>query len=139
MAAFPSLRPTQRTLNLGEVPIKTYRSLNGAVVRRAFGNLRYGYELTLTFENIKEKDISLIWDHYLDNLNALVGFDLPATIFTGYRTNAEIGRNEGLLSRIQALTAIKWYYTQPPQIEGVYRDISTVQVQLSGNLNYSSR
>jgi hypothetical protein len=138
MAAFPSLTPTERTLSLGEVPIKTYRSLNGAVVRRAFGNLRFNYELTLAFGNIKEKDVSLIWDHYLDNLNALNGFDLPATIFAGYNTNATIGRNEGLLSRIQALTAIKWYYTQPPQIESVYRDISTVQVQLSGNLNYSS-
>ena len=140
MAAFPSLRPTERTLGMGEVPIKTYRSLNGAVVRRAFGNQRYGYELSLTFGNIKEKDVSAIWLHYQDNANALNGFDLPTTIFSGYNTDAAVGRtNEGFLSRITALTAIKWYYTQPPQIESVYRDISTVQVQLSGNLNYSSR
>lgn len=138
MAAFPALRPTERTLNMGEVPIKTYRALNGAVVRRTFGNLRFNYELTLTFQNIKEKDVSLIWDHYHDNLNAVNGFDLPSSIFTGYNTNATIGRNEGFLSRIQALTAVKWYYTQPPRIESVYLGVSTVQVQLSGNLNYSA-
>lgn len=139
MADFPALRPTERTLNMGEVPIKTYRALNGAVVRRAFGNLRYNYELTLTFGNIKEKELCLIWNHYQDNLNALSGFNLPTSIFSGYNSDATVGRtNEGFLSRITALTSIKWYYTQPPQIESVYLNISNVQVQLSGNLNYSA-
>lgn len=148
MADFPALRPTERTLNMGEVPIKTYRALNGAVVRRAFGNLRYNYELTLTFQNVKEKDVSAIWIHYQDNFNALNGFNLPATIFSGYNTDTATRPNEGFLSRIAGVATItgvssgtppiKWYYTQPPQIESVYRDISTVQVQLSGNLNYSA-
>lgn len=137
MAAFPSLRPTERTLNMGQVPIREYRALNGAVVRRSFGNQRFAYQLTLSFQNTSEKNLSLIWDHYHDNRNIRDGFTLPSSIFSGYKTNAQIGRDEGFLSRIQALSNIKWHYAEPPQVESVYVGLSTVQVVLSGELAYS--
>jgi hypothetical protein len=137
MSAFPSLRPTERTISMGQVPVKEYRALNGATVRRSFGNQRFAYELTLSFQNITEKSLSLIWDHYHDNRNIRDGFTLPSSIFSGYRTNAQIGRDEGFLSRIQALSNIKWRYLQPPQIESVYINLSTVQVVLIGELAYS--
>lgn len=137
MANFPSLRPSERSISIGQPPIKEYRALNGAVVRRSFGNQRFGYQLTLSFNNIPEASLSKIWDHYHDNRNIRDGFALPSSIFSGYRTNAQIGRNEGFLSRIQALTNIKWHYAEPPQVESVYGSISTVQVVLLGELAYT--
>lgn len=137
MANFPSIRPSERSLTMGQPPIKEYRALNGVVVRRSFGNQRFSYELTLSFNNIPEKSLSQIWNHYHDNLNIKNGFNLPSAIFSGYRTNEAIGRDEGFLSRMQALTNIKWHYAQPPQIESVYGSLSTVQVVLFGELAYS--
>lgn len=137
MANFPSLRPSERSLSMGQPPIKEYRALNGAVVRRSFGNQRFRYELTLSFNNTTEKSLTLIWDHYHDNLNIKDGFLLPSSIFSGYRTNEAIGRDEGFLSRMQALTNIRWHYAQPPQIESVYLSVSTVQVVLVGELAYN--
>lgn len=137
MAAFPSLRPTERTLSMGQVPIKEYRALNGATVRRSFGNQRFAYELTLSFQNITEKDLCLIWDHYHDNLNVQNFFNVPDSVFSGYRTNEEIGRSEGFISRANRMGNIGWRYAQPPQVESVFRFYSTVQVVLVGELRYS--
>jgi hypothetical protein len=39
MADFPALKPTARSFQLGEYPIKSYRAMSGAVVRRSFGEI----------------------------------------------------------------------------------------------------
>jgi hypothetical protein len=137
MAAFPSLKPTQRSMSMGQQPIKEYRALNGAVVRRSFGNQRFAYLLNLTFENIPEKPLTLLWNHYHDNRNLQNGFALPEIIFNGYSTDEQIGRPEGFKSRMDNLTNIIWFYIEPPQIESVVLSYSTVQVRLSGELKYS--
>ena len=137
MAAFPSLRPAQRTISMGQAPIKEYRALNGATVRRSFGNRRFGYVVELTFQNITEASVSLIWDHYHDNQNLQNGFSLPDSIFSGYSTNETIGRPEGLISRVNRIDYITWFYIEPPSIESVERSRSTVQVRLAGELRYT--
>lgn len=137
MAAFPLLRPAQRTISMGQAPIKEYRALNGAIVRRSFGNKRFGYVVELTFQNITEASVSLIWDHYHDNQNLQNGFSLPDSIFSGYSTNETIGRPEGLVSRVNRMANITWFYIEPPSIESVERSRSTVQVRLAGELRYA--
>lgn len=137
MAAFPLLRPAQRTISMGQAPIKEYRALNGATVRRSFGNRRFGYVVELTFQNITEASVSLIWDHYHDNQNLQNGFSLPDSIFSGYSTNETIGRSEGLISRVNRINYIAWFYIEPPSIESVERSRSTVQVRLAGELRYT--
>ena len=52
MADFPALKPTARSFQLGEYPIKSYRAMSGAVVRRSFGNKPFGYTLDLEFANV---------------------------------------------------------------------------------------
>jgi hypothetical protein len=138
MAAFPSLRPSERALSIGQPPIKEYRALNGIVVRRSFGNQRFNYQLTLSFNNIPEVSLSAIWDHYHDNLNIANGFSVPDSIFSGYRTNEAIGRNEGFISRVNRMANIAWRYAEPPQVESVFGSYSTVQVVLVGELRYIS-
>jgi hypothetical protein len=55
MANFPALKPTARSFQLGQYPVKTYRAMSGAVVRRSFGNKAFGYTLDLQFENVTEE------------------------------------------------------------------------------------
>jgi hypothetical protein len=136
MAAFPSLKPTQRTMSMGQAPVKEYRALNGVVVRRSFGNKRFAYLLNLTFENIPESSLALLWDHYHNNQNLQNGFSLPDEVFNGYSTDSELGLPIGFKSRINRMSDIVWFYAEPPNIESVVVSYSTVTVSLSGELRY---
>ncbi len=137
MAAFPSLKPTQRSMSMGQQPVKEYRSLNGAIVRRSFGNRRFAYLLDLTFENISEASLALIWDHYHNNQTVQNGFAVPDIVFSGYSSNEALGRPDGFVSRINRMAGIIWFYTEPPQVESVVLSYSNVQVRLSGELSYA--
>jgi hypothetical protein len=136
MAAFPELRPTQRSLSMGQAPIKEYRALNGAIVRRNFGNQRFGYQLSLAFENINEQALSIIWDHYHDN-QSMKGFSIPDAIFSGYGAKYAADTSQSFISRANRMGSIIWYYAEPPQIESVSTSYSTVQVSLIGELRYT--
>jgi hypothetical protein len=137
MADFPSLKPSQRSLQLGEAPIKSYRALNGVVVRRSFGNRFFGYILDLTFENITEASLTLFWDHYHDTKNLQNGFLLPDIVFSGYRTNAQSGNNTGFIDRANRMASVIWFYDGAPQVQSVVTSYSTVNVKLIGELSYS--
>lgn len=135
MAAFPSLRPAQRSLSMGQLPIKEYRALNGATVRRSFGNQRFGYQLSLTFEAINEQALSSIWDHYHNN-QTVDGFTIPDAVFSGYGAQYAIDTNQNFISRANRMGHIIWRYAEPPQIESISTSYSTVQVSLIGELKY---
>lgn len=137
MSNFPSIAPSQRSIRMGEPPIKQYTSLNGTVVRRSFGNKIASYELDLKFQNITEAKLVQFWDHYHDTRNLNNGFSLPDIIFKGYRTNEKIGRNEGFVSRVNRMSSIEWYYAEPPSIESVSTSFSTISIKLVGDLKYS--
>lgn len=136
MANFPSLRPSQRSLTMGELPIKEYRALNGAIVRRAFGNRRFGYQLSLSFDNISEAILSQLWDHYHNN-QTVNGFSIPDSVFSGYGSKEASDTNASFIARANRMSTIVWYYAEPPQIESVSTSYSTVQVSLVGELKYS--
>ena len=136
MANFPSLRPSQRSLTMGELPIKEYRALNGAIVRRAFGNRRFGYQLSLSFDNISETVLSELWDHYHNN-QTVNGFFIPDSVFSGYGSKEASDKNASFIARANRMSTIVWYYAEPPQIESVSTSYSTVQVSLVGELKYS--
>ena len=136
MAIFPSLRPSQRSLTMGQLPIKEYRALNGAMVRRAFGNRRFGYQLSLSFDNINEIALCQLWDHYHNN-QTVSGFTIPDTVFSGYGSQEASEKGANFIARASGITSIAWYYAEPPQIESVSTSYSTVQVSLIGELKYS--
>jgi hypothetical protein len=89
--AFPSIKPTTRSFSLGDYPSKTYRSLSGAIFKRAFGNRQTGYTLDLTFRNIGDTSelrthsgtAKEIMDHYTDVDGTFKSFTLPARVFEG--------------------------------------------------------
>lgn len=136
MTTFPSLRPTQRSLSMGQLPIKEYRALNGAIVKRSFGNQRFAYQLSLSFDNIPETSLSSLWDHYHDN-QTVKGFSLPDEVFSGYGAQYASDRGQDFILRANRMDNIIWYYAEPPQIESVSTSYSTVQISLVGELRYS--
>ena len=126
MATFPALKPSARSFQLGEYPIKTYRALSGATRRRSFGNKPFGYTLDLEFANVVEATVNAICDHYNGQGGGTVGFTIPTSVFVGYSNT--------LQGKIRTPANIEWLYAGPPSIKSVQRDLSTVTVKLIGEI-----
>jgi len=127
-AQFPGIKPAERSFRLGQYPVKSYRALSGATVKRAFGNRAYGYELQLSFNNISDAVTSQLIDHYNATSGGFERFTLPAELFVGMSTT--------LAGKIQSPTQIKWEYTNPPEVRSVISGRSTVTINLAGELDY---
>jgi len=126
MADFPALKPTARSFQLGQYPIKTYRAMSGAVVRRSFGNKPFGYTLELEFANVPEATVNDICDHYNDQSGGTSGFTVPAEVFAGYTST--------LQGKVREPDGIEWLYAEPPSVTSVIKDISSVTVRLVGEI-----
>lgn len=126
MADFPALTPTARSFQLGQYPVKTYRAMSGATLRRSFGNRPSGHTLDLQFDNVPEATVNTIIDHYNTQGGGTLGFTLPATVFAGYSSE--------LRGRAQTPTGIEWLYAEPPSVSSVLRDRSSVTVKLIGEI-----
>lgn len=127
-AQFPGIKPAERSFRLGQYPVKSYRALSGATVKRAFGNRAYGYELQLSFNNITDAVTSQLIDHYNTTSGGFERFTLPAELFAGMSST--------LTSKIQSPTQIKWEYINPPEVKSVINGRSTVTINLAGELDY---
>lgn len=127
-AQFPQIKPTERSFRLGQYPVKSYRALSGATVKRAFGNRAYGYELELGFNNITDDAVAALLSHYEETKGGFERFTLPDALF--------VGMNTSLSSKIQAPSQTKWEYTGPPDVRSVIAGRSSVRVVLSGELEY---
>lgn len=126
MADFPSLTPTARSFQLGEYPVKTYRALSGATIRRSFGNKPFGYTLDLEFANVPEATVNAICDHYNGQGGGTLGFTVPATVFSGYSST--------LQGKVRTPAGIEWLYAEPPSITSSLRDLSTITIKLVGEI-----
>lgn len=125
---FPAIKPTTRAFKLGGFPVKTYRSLSGATVKRAFGNRAYGFELQLGFENITDATTEQLLAHYNGSSGGFERFTLPADLFAGM--------TDSLRGYIQAPANIRWEYAGAPEVESVFTGRSRVSITLIGELDY---
>lgn len=131
------MKPTTRKFTMGDYPNKVYRSLSGVTFRRNFGNKQTGYTLELQFKNIG--DISelrpgsgsadLILNHYNSMDGTLKSFNLPNKVFEGM--------NVLVRDLVQSPSSIKWRYAEPPKIQSVQNEVSTVTVKFVGELEVS--
>jgi hypothetical protein len=140
---FPEgLFPTKRTLRFGDYPVKTYRSLSGAITKRIFGSKAIGYELDLEFENINEERALIIWNHYHLVRGTGQGFVLNFDVMRGYSANeypAVLNEDGSPRTGFATITdeiqeSLIWYYAGPPEMESVFRDLSTVRVSFIAEL-----
>ena len=133
-ANFPNIRPTTRSFTMGDYPSTTYRSLSGVTFRRNFGNKQTGYTIDLQFKNIGDSaelrpnsgTAYQIMQHYINVDGTLETFKLQDHVFDGM--------SESMESLIQAPSAIKWRYAEPPKVQSVKAGVSTVTVKLIGEL-----
>jgi hypothetical protein len=126
MANFPALKPTARSFQLGQYPVKTYRAMSGAVVRRSFGNKAFGYTLDLEFANIPEATVNTIIDHYNGQQGGTLGFAIATAVFAGYTVT--------LQGKVRNPSGIEWLYAEPPSVSSVIAGIGTVTVKLVGEM-----
>jgi hypothetical protein len=124
---FPPLKPSQRQFTLGAFPTKVYRSLAGTTVKRSYGNRPSGFGLTLEFTNVSDAIVSQIISHYNVTSGGFSRFALPSSIFSGM--------NATLIAQVQAPYNIRWEYASAPSVQSVYNGISTVSVELLGELD----
>jgi len=125
---FPRIKPTTRAFKLGTFPVKTYRALSGATVKRAFGSRPSGFELQLGFDNIPDATTEQLLAHYNRSGGGFDRFTLPADLFAGMTTT--------LRGYIQAPTSIRWEYAGPPEVQSVYTGRSRVSITLIGELDF---
>jgi hypothetical protein len=126
MANFPALKPTARSFQLGQYPVKTYRAMSGAVVRRSFGNKAFGYTLELEFANVSEATVNTIIGHYNGQQGGTLGFAIATAVFAGYTVT--------LQGKVRNPSGIEWLYAEPPSVSSVIAGISTVTVKLVGEM-----
>jgi len=84
MATFPALKPTARSLLLGDYPQGIFNALSGANVRFLRGTKRIDQRLNLSYQYITETELQLIYTHYAGQEGTLIPFDLPSIVWDGY-------------------------------------------------------
>jgi hypothetical protein len=124
---FPALVPTGRRVKLGEYPTKVYRSMSGATAKRSFGNRAFKYQLTLEFKNILDATAASIVTHYTSVNAGFTRFTLSTQLFDGMDST--------LSSQLRAPAGVLWEYASPPDVESVTKGISTVRVELVGEID----
>jgi hypothetical protein len=123
------IKPTSRSFSFGEYPVKSYKSISGAVVKRAFGNRAFNYRLQLEFANVSDSIVQAIFDHYHGQNGILNGFLIPSTVLSGLESE--------LASRVRRPAGILWFYESAPKIQSVPPNLSTLTLSLIGELPYS--
>lgn len=130
MAIFPYVKPSGRVYNPGDYPQRRYRTLSGAVWKRSFGNTRVGMTLSLEFQNIKDEVAARILNHYEGQAGTLERFPISEDyIYAG------MGVELRPAARIPSNAL--WAYASPPEVRSVHRGISTVSVELVGEVKYA--
>jgi hypothetical protein len=126
MADFPALVPTARSFTPGQYPVRTYRALSGATIRRSYGNRPFGFTLELEYRNVPETTVNAILNHYNGQAGGTLGFEVPIPVFSGYTTN--------LRAIIRNPNGIEWLYAEPPSVTSVLKGLSTITVRLVGEI-----
>lgn len=131
---FPEITPSARSMTMGDLPSKTYRAMSGATVRRAFGNKKTQYVLKLQFNNIGDDaalrtdagTVKQILSHYDDANGTFDRFVLGNKVFGGISTTAKSYFKNADVS---------WRYAKPPEVQSVKIGVSSVSVELIGEID----
>ena len=124
---FPVLRPSERTFDPGDYPVRKYNSQNGAEVRILYGSLRYNLKLSLGYKNIPDVDADKFLVHFDETKGTFSTFDFTpdarVAIFSGWLGDA---------GSLRPPTAVDWRYEKAPQVVAVRPGISSVTISLVG-------
>ena len=119
---FPTLKPTARTFEPGDWPVKTYNSMSGREIRIRYGDKRYNAKLKLEYKNIADSSANEFLTHYNTQYGTYEAFTLNNDVVSGWSGS----------SYIPDEAAMKFRYTKAPTVVSVRPGVSTVSVELTG-------
>lgn len=124
---YPVLKPSSRSFDLGDWPVRTYRAQNGAEIRLLYGNKRSNFKLALNYNNVSDKVASAFTAHFEETKGTFSVFNLSpdakVAILAGW---------DGTPGTLDMPTGVDWRYEKAPQIIAVRPGISTVSINLIG-------
>lgn len=125
--AFPTIKPSSRSFDAGDWPVKTFRTQAGTESRILYGNQRTGQTLELSYQNVTDATAELFLDHYNEVLGTYYSFTLGDIV-------AGQGARSGWAGNYDALGAgasgALWRYEAAPQVEAVKPGFSNVSIKL---------
>ena len=124
---FPALRPSSRSYDLGDWPVRTYKAQSGAEIRLLFGNKRSNFKLALSYNNVSDSNASEFALHFEETKGTYSVFSLSPSAKT-----AILAGWNGAPNKIDTPAGVDWRYEKAPQITAVRPGISTVTVNLIG-------
>ncbi len=122
---FPTLKPTARTFESGDFPVKVYKAQNGSEHRILYGSRRTNMRLSLTFANITDAEAEQILDHY-DQVQGTFG-----TVILQMK-DAKAGWAGDKDALGAGAHGNSFRYENPPQLTSVRPGVSTVTVNFIG-------
>lgn len=117
MAIFPNLRPSARSLTLGQYPMAVHRTAGGYETRVQQGDRPVGTRLQLTFQNVLEDEVNAILLHYTAQKGSVLPFPLGTGVMAGSTVNP-------------TPSGQSWKYADAPSVNWVSKGIATVGVSL---------
>jgi len=123
--AFPTLKPTSRSFDPGNWPVKTFRSQSGAEVRILYGSARVDLQLELSYDNITDSQAEEFLTHFDETLGTFRTFQVPSAVRTGW---------SGTADSLDVSGSQAWRYSDSPKVTAIRPGVSSVQVKLVGVL-----
>lgn len=124
---YPALRPTSRSFDPGNWPVRTYNSQSGVEIRLLYGSKRYNLRLELTYANISDSSAAQFLTHFDETTGTFSTFTFStsalAAVYDGWRAS---------VSALSPPAGVNWRYESAPRVENVRPGISTVTVSLVG-------
>jgi hypothetical protein len=121
---FPSIRPSNRSVNVGRFPVKSFTSINGVSTTRLYGSLRSNSTAQLTFSGLNDNDTNLILEAYDKSYGGFDVLSLPPEVWVGFGYD--------LAEKLQSYYS--WRFNEAPTIATEYQGVFTVNVTLIGTL-----
>ena len=119
---YPKTKPSARTFDPGNWPVKTYNSMSGVETRIRYGDKRFNAKLSLQYQNIADKEADLFLKHYETQFGTYKAFKVPEETLSGWTGDTYIPDE----------SAMKFRYSQAPTVVSVRPGVSTVSVELLG-------
>lgn len=124
---YPAQRPTSRTYDHGNYPVRTYNAQNGAEVRLLYGSKRFNLKLQLGYTNVADTVAAAFLAHFDETKGTYKTFqfepDARVALFAGWKGDA---------GALQPPQGVDWRYEKAPQVTAVRPGVSTVTVSLIG-------
>lgn len=125
--AFPTIKPSSRSFDAGDWPVKIFRTQAGTESRVLYGNQRSGQTLELAYQNVSDATAELFLDHYNEVRGTYGAFTL-GDIAAGQGARSGWGGNYDALGA--GASGALWRYEAAPQVEAVKPGFSNVSIKL---------